>query len=154
MLYYGCKGGFYDSIRLTVFALCLLLIGAGAVPVPVNYAAGQDPLFSSSLSVGNYEAGAALTEMYLSTEHLDRQTEVVSYGREDGSGALEASMNSNFIGSAHLAWESADLGNGRRPMTVGRSVEDLTGVFSIQKFVQLWSNSTPGQVGIEWLPCV
>ena len=33
------------------------------------------------------------------------------------------------------------------------ATEDLTGVFSIEKFIQLWSNSTIGSVGSNWLPC-
>ena len=36
----------------------------------------------------------------------------------------------------------------------GRSVEDLTGVFAIQKFIQLWGNSTCGAISVDWLPCV
>jgi hypothetical protein len=36
----------------------------------------------------------------------------------------------------------------------GRSVEDLTGVFSIEKFIQLWGNSTCGAISVDWLPCV
>jgi hypothetical protein len=36
----------------------------------------------------------------------------------------------------------------------GRSVENLTGVFSIEKFIQLWGNSTCGAISVDWLPCV
>ncbi|NLX38099.1 MAG: hypothetical protein GXY73_01085, partial [Methanothrix sp.] len=36
----------------------------------------------------------------------------------------------------------------------GRSVEDLTGVFSIEKFIQLWGNGTCGAVQVDWLPCI
>ncbi len=70
-------------------------------------------------------------------------------------GGLEASINSNVIGQAHIAWQSFDPGttiNGRHPL-IGRSVEDLTGVFSIEKFIQLWSGSTPGEISVDWLPC-
>jgi hypothetical protein len=70
-------------------------------------------------------------------------------------GALEANINSNIIGNAHIAWQSVDPqmdSKGYHPIW-GRSVEDLTGVFSIQKFIQLWSNSTPGEVSVDWLPC-
>jgi len=36
----------------------------------------------------------------------------------------------------------------------GRSVEDLTGIFSIEKFIQLWGNSTCEAISVDWLPCV
>jgi hypothetical protein len=41
---------------------------------------------------------------------------------------------------------------GRHPI-YSRSAEDLTGVFNIEKFIQLWSNSTLQGLGIDWLPC-
>lgn len=40
-----------------------------------------------------------------------------------------------------------------RHAVYGRATEDLTGVFSIEKFIQLWSNSTLGIVRPNWLPC-
>jgi len=30
----------------------------------------------------------------------------------------------------------------------------LTGVFQIEKFIQLWGNSTCQEVSVDWLPCV
>jgi hypothetical protein len=36
---------------------------------------------------------------------------------------------------------------------LGRSIEDLTGVFSIEKSIQLWGNSTCGAIRIDQLPC-
>lgn len=144
-------------------ALMILMIAlvsiASAVPVPVNYAAGQDPRISESLFVGNYEAGASLSESYTHAEHLDRNTEVRtrSYGPSSPKGAqgsLEASINSNVVGVAHIAWQSVEHGQDGRPYSVGRSVEDLTGVFSIEKFIQLWSNMSAGQVSVDWMPCM
>jgi len=41
-----------------------------------------------------------------------------------------------------------------RHIEYGRSVEDLTGVFSIEKFIQLWGNSTCGAISVDWLPCM
>jgi len=35
----------------------------------------------------------------------------------------------------------------------GRGVEDLPSVFSIEKFIQLWGNSTCGAISVDWLPC-
>jgi hypothetical protein len=74
------------------------------------------------------------------------------------TGVLEANLNSNVIGVAHIGWISRDpLADNQlkgRHAEYGRSVEDLTGVFSIEKFVQLWGNSTCGAISVDWLPCV
>jgi hypothetical protein len=73
-------------------------------------------------------------------------------------GTLEANLNSNVIGVAHLGWISRDpLADSQlkgRHAEYGRSVEDLTGVFSIEKFIQLWGNSTCGAISVDWLPCM
>ena len=74
------------------------------------------------------------------------------------TGVLEANLNSNVIGVAHIGWLSrdpqADPQLKGRNAEYGRSVEDLTGVFSIEKFIQLWGNSTCGAISVDWLPCV
>lgn len=107
-----------------------------------------------------------MTESYSNVEKLNRNTQVTtrSYGDTSADrscagygagGGLEASINSQVIGQAHIAWQSVDPSvnvNGRHPL-IGRSVEDLTGVFSIEKFIQLWSGSRPGEVSVDWLPC-
>ncbi|MDD4651117.1 MAG: hypothetical protein PHQ34_02695 [Methanothrix sp.] len=128
------------------------------------------------LAVKNYDNGASLTEAYTDVEHLERNTQIKTgaYGLqsdpfnatgsdevlatspvEGQASVLEASINSNVIGRAHIAWQSYDPVASRmgRHELLGRSVEDLTGVFSIEKFIQLWSGSSPGEISIEWLPC-
>ena len=74
------------------------------------------------------------------------------------TGVLEANLNSNVIGVAHIGWISRDpMADNQlkgRHAEYGRSVEDLTGVFSIEKFIQLWGNSTCGAISVDWLPCV
>ncbi len=72
------------------------------------------------------------------------------------TGALEANFNSNVIGVAHIGWLSKDVATNckGRHYEWGRSVEDLTGVFSIEKFIQLWGNGTCGDVQVDWLPCI
>lgn len=114
------------------------------------------------LCVKNYDTGATLTESYTDFEQLDRNTEVrtrsggpVADACGGGGGALEASINSNVIGNAHIAWQSVDPnpdGKGHHQV-LGRSIEDLTGVFSIEKFIQLWADSRPGEISVDWLPC-
>ncbi len=143
--------------------------------MPVSYQTGTyDQKWVEKLCVQNYRIGAVLTEMYTHAEHLQKTTEVKTrgYGIDmDGSGdgatescpacctgVLEANLNSNVIGVAHIGWISRDpLADNQlkgRHAEYGRSVEDLTGVFSIEKFIQLWGNSTCGAISVDWLPCV
>jgi hypothetical protein len=152
--------------------------------MPVSYQTGTyDQKWIEKLCVQNYAIGAVLTEMYTHAEHLQKTTEVktrgydltipaVTYGigidssNRDGPypplpcciGALEANLNSNIIGVAHIGWISRDpMADDQlkgRHAEYGRSVEDLTGVFSIEKFIQLWGSSTCGAISVDWLPCV
>ncbi len=144
--------------------------------MPVSYQTGTyDQKWVEKLCVQNYRIGAVLTEMYTHAEHLQKTTEVKTRGygtaiqtdaqgfTSDGcpaccTGVLEANLNSNVIGVAHIGWISRDpLADGQlkgRHAEYGRSVEDLTGVFSIEKFIQLWGNSTCGAISVDWLPCV
>jgi hypothetical protein len=144
--------------------------------MPVSYQTGTyDQKWVEKLCVQNYRIGAVLTEMYTHAEHLQKTTEVktrgygnVVVGEEEGglqdgcpaccTGVLEANLNSNVIGVAHIGWISRDpMADGQlkgRHAEYGRSVEDLTGVFSIEKFIQLWGNSTCGAISVDWLPCV
>ncbi len=146
--------------------------------MPVSYQTGTyDQKWVEKLCVQNYRIGAVLTEMYTHAEHLQKTTEVktrgygsiatAGAGENDGwdgscpaccTGVLEANLNSNVIGVAHIGWISrdpiADPQLKGRHAEYGRSVEDLTGVFSIEKFIQLWGNSTCGAISVDWLPCV
>ncbi len=141
--------------------------------MPVSYQTGTyDQKWIEKLCVQNYRIGAVLTEMYTHAEHLQKTTEVKtrlyneSWGWGNGiwnppeccTGVLEANLNSNVIGVAHIGWISrdpqADNQLKGRHAEYGRSVEDLTGVFSIEKFIQLWGNSTCGAISVDWLPCV
>jgi len=155
-------------IFLMITAMALISGALGDMPKGYDAAmnnVGQNDI----LTVKNYDTGASLTEAYNDIEHLERNTQVNSraYGTEsaasDGNvadagslaGGLEASINSNVIGKAHIAWQSFDpIGSSKgRHQLLGRSVEDLTGVFSIEKFIQLWSDSRPGEISVDWLPC-
>ena len=136
--------------------------------MPVSYQTGTyDQKWVDKLCVQNYKIGAVLTEMYTHAEHLQKTTEVKTraYNSVDGpdatpccTGVLEANINSNVIGVAHIGWISRDpMADNQlkgRHAEYGRSVEDLTGVFSIEKFIQLWGNSTCGAISVDWLPCV
>ena len=149
--------------------------------MPVSYQTGTyDQKWVEKLCVQNYRIGAVLTEMYTHAEHLQKSTEVKTRGygfcpycgmehfdpigwwntlpAACCTGVLEANLNSNVIGVAHIGWISRDpLADNQlkgRHAEYGRSVEDLTGVFSIEKFIQLWGNSTCGAISVDWLPCV
>lgn len=134
--------------------------------MPVSYQTGEyNQKWIEKLCVQNYRIGAVLTEMYSHAEHLQKTTEVKTraYWNSNGSpacctGVLEANLNSNVIGVAHIGWLSRDpIASNQlkgRHAEYGRSVEDLTGVFSIEKFIQLWGNSTCGSISVDWLPCV
>jgi hypothetical protein len=142
--------------------IVVVLISSAHGELPLGfYSAMNDAGQKDVLSVRNYDSGAVLTEAYTNIEKLERNTQVStkSYGMDDSAadpgGSLEASISSNVIGSAHIAWQSVDPDTtikGRHPI-LGRSIEDLTGVFSIEKFIQLWSSSQPGEVSVDWLPC-
>jgi len=134
--------------------------------MPVSYQTGTyDQKWVEKLCVQNYRIGAVLTEMYTHAEHLQKTTEVKTRGyaanctiNDCCTGVLEANLNSNVIGVAHIGWLSRDPmpeNNLKgRHAEYGRSVEDLTGVFSIEKFIQLWGNSTCGAISVDWLPCI
>jgi hypothetical protein len=133
--------------------------------MPVSYQTGTyDQKWVEKLCVQNYRIGAVLTEMYTHAEHLQKTTEVKTRGYQNicvdncCTGVLEANLNSNVIGVAHIGWLSRDPEPSRllkgRHAEYGRSVEDLTGVFAIQKFIQLWGNSTCGAISVDWLPCI
>ncbi len=131
--------------------------------MPVSYQTGEyNQKWVEKLCVQNYKIGAVLTEMYSHAEHLQKTTEVKTRLYADNcvtnccTGVLEANLNSNVIGVAHIGWMSRDPAvniKGRHDEW-GRSVEDLTGVFSIEKFIQLWGNSTCGAISVDWLPCI
>jgi len=131
--------------------------------MPVSYQTGEyNQKWIEKLCVQNYKIGAVLTEMYTHAEHLQKTTEVKTRLYADNcinnccTGVLEANLNSNVIGVAHIGWMSRNpkVNIKGRHDEWGRSVEDLTGVFSIEKFIQLWGNSTCGAISVDWLPCV
>jgi len=133
--------------------------------MPVSYQTGTyDQKWIEKLCVQNYYIGAVVVEMYTHAEHLQKSTEVKTRrdcveettGCGNCTGALEANFNSNVIGVAHLGWLSKDpkVNTKGRHDEYGRSVEDLTGVFSIEKFIQLWGNDTCDAVQVDWLPCI
>jgi len=148
-------------IFLSLFAA--LSIAAAEMPVSFYQALGGMNT-EDTICVKNYDAGASFTESYSGFEHLDKETQVISRsfntsttgdGHSRGNASLEASINSNVIGKAHIAWQSRDMlaGVKGRHITYSRTADDMTGAFDVEKVIVLWSNSTPGSVSLDWLPC-
>ncbi len=150
---------------MSILFSILLLFSLAAADMPASfYQAMGNIRTEDTICIKNYDAGASVTESYKDFEHLDKETEIVSrsYNTSNnekdytrGNASLEVNLNSNVIGKAHIAWQSKDM----MPYYMGRhatyslATEDLTGVFRIEKFIQLWSNSTLGSVSLNWLPC-
>jgi hypothetical protein len=143
----------------------ILLISSAFADMPASfYQAMGNVKAENTICVKNYDAGASVTESYRDFEHLEKETEIVSrsYNTSNsekdytrGNASLEVNINSNVLGKAHLSWQSKELVPGFRGRheTYSHIVEDLTGVFDIEKFIQLWSNSTLDSVRLNWLPC-
>ena len=151
--------------KLIILAI-IITINLVAAEMPSSFYQALNTMKNQDvLSVKNYDAGASITEAYTDFEHLEKDTQVVSRsyntsGNEKdytrGNASLEASIDASVIGNSHIDWQSRDLlpdQMGRRAF-YSRAADAMTGVFNIEKFIQLWSNSTlKKSAGPEWLPC-
>jgi hypothetical protein len=148
-------------ITMICFAVSLVVVCIAASEMPSSfYTAMQNMRTENILCVKNYEAGASITEAYKDFESLEKETEIISRSatctnadKNCTPALLEATISSNVVGTAHVSWQSLDpipdhMG---RHFTYSRSIEDLTGAFSIEKFIQLWSNSTSENASLDWL---
>lgn len=144
-------------IAIIGIIIIAMAIAAAAEMPDAYYQAMSNMKTEDTLCVKNYNAGASVTESYTDFEYLHKDTSIVSRSRANSTdnAVLEASINSEVIGNAHIAWQSVNpaLNAWGRHAILSRSSEDLTGVFSISKFLQLWSNSTVEGTSIDWLPC-
>ena len=152
-------------MKLLIMLIVFALISLAAADMPASYYLAMNNMNTeNTLCVKNYDAGASVTESYTDFEHLDKETEVTSRSlntsdnendNSAGNATLDVHINANVVGKAHVAWQSKDILPDRagRHAVYSLAGEDLTGVFSIEKFIQLWSNSTIGSVGPNWLPC-
>lgn len=120
---------------------------------PVSYQTGTyDQKWVDKICVMNYDAGGVITEQYSQVESLQKSTEIRSIGNSTNS-SLEAYIDSNVIGVAHIGWLSREKRDNRY-FEIGRSVEDTIGVFSIGKQIQLLENKTEDSTRVDWLPCI
>lgn len=148
-----------SATSLAIAFLLLTIVAQAFEPVPADFTEFHNGRLTDTLSVGDYSTGAYFTESYTQTERLVRSTEVRTRSVASDQccgGGLEATIHSSFIGSAHIAWASVSpvTGDGGRHQEYGRSIEDLTGVFTIDKFIQFWGNSTCGEISVDWMPCI
>ncbi|HOT07909.1 MAG TPA: hypothetical protein PLI05_11630 [Methanotrichaceae archaeon] len=153
------------SIVILLF-LCMSSLSA-ADPItgytPVERSSMVDQMFPDpnklreTLAVINYDIGASFLESYRNTERLIKKTEVRTWTAGPGAcggGGLEANVRADVVGQARIAWMSWGKGTPAtkgRAIEYGRSVEDLTGAFSIDKFIQLNGNRSYGNLSIDWL---
>ena len=150
----------------TILIALIFVFSATAISAMPDsfYKAMSNMRTENTICVKNYDAGASFTESYRDFEHLERETEIESRSYNtsgsqsdltSGNASLEVRVRSNVQGKAHIAWQSRDILPDRmgRHATYSRASEDLTGVFNIEKFIQLCSNSTLGSTRTDWLPC-
>ena len=122
---------------------------------PVSYQTGTyDQKWTDKLCVINYDAGAAVTEDYTNAEHIEKSTDVMTSGNVTNND-LEMHINSNVIGVAHIGWVSKDTMQNEkgRFVEIGKSTEDLTGTFSVEKYIEMLQNSTNYEAQVDMLPC-
>ncbi len=144
------------AVIMMITMVSMISIAAAELPASF-YTAMNNMKNEDTLCVKNYDAGASITESYTDFESLHKDTQIVSKSKINSTNpaVLEASINSDVIGNAHIAWQSRSplVDSKGRHAVISRSSEDMTGVFSIEKFLQLWSNSTIEGLSIDWLPC-
>ncbi|HWQ19768.1 MAG TPA: hypothetical protein VN455_08320 [Methanotrichaceae archaeon] len=137
-----------------------LIIAAIFIQVITNVSGMvYDRKWSSSICIKSYGAGGTITEDYSNLESLNTQISANSTSLILGCGSdssLRAAINTYAIGQAHSAWSSVNpipnqLG---RHDVVSESSEDLTGVFSIIKTVNIGPNSTSDNSTLDWVPCL
>ncbi len=147
------------SLIFTAIAIPVL-ISIAAITVPPCQGTLYNQKWSSEICVKSYSAGAILTNDYSDAERLAEYTSVSASSNgpgcsPEGQPGLQARLRSNATDKLHSVWESvdpvADI-TGRHAL-ISRNIEDLTGIFSVDRFIQLWPNGTAGSTSVDWLPC-
>lgn len=152
------SGSFYDKTDFEMDAVANTINysqDAEFEYFPTSYQTGTfDQKWTDKLSVINYDAGAAVNEDYTNAEHIQKSTDVRTSGNITNN-ALEMHINSNVIGVAHIGWVSRDTKQDAKGkfVEIGRSSEELTGTFSIEKYIELLQNSTNYAAEVDLLPC-
>ncbi len=152
------SGSFYDKTDFEMDAVANTINysqDAEFEYFPTSYQTGTyDQKWTDKLTVINRDAGAAVTEDYTNAEHIEKSTDVMTSGNVTNN-ALEMRINSNVIGVAHIGGVSKDTKQSEkgRYVEIGKSSEDLTGTFSVEKYIELLQNSTDSEAQVDMLPC-
>lgn len=152
------SGSFYDKTDFEMDAVANTINysqDAEFEYFPTSYQTGTyDQKWTDKLTVINRDAGAAVTEDYTNAEHIQKSTDVMTSGNGTNN-ALDMHINSNVIGVAHIGWVSKDTKQSEkgRYVEIGKSSEDLTGTFSVEKYIELLQNSTDSEAQVDMLPC-
>jgi len=140
--------------RKLIALAIIITIALTAAEMPSSfYQAANKMKNQDILCVKNYDAGASITEAYTDFQYLEKETQVTSRsyntsGSEKdytrGNASLEASIEASVIGNSRIDWQSRELLPDKmgRHVFYSRASDAMTGVFSIEKFIQLWSNSS------------
>ncbi len=105
--------------------------------------------WSNKICVINYDSGSALSEIYTDAELIHRSTEILT-ARNTSYGNIEAGIDSTFIGRGRIAWATS-VRSDKRAIELSKSVDELTGAFSVKKYIDLDKRSgRPSRV--DWLP--
>lgn len=155
------RGTSGDLHTFLILAIALLFL------TDATFCRIYDRKWSSSICIQNYPAGASIHQAYSNAEHIRMNTDALSLVNPEGCPAsalspasdqthLEEGISSEVTGQGHLAWESVEPTPGPtgRHSRLSRSIEDLTGVFSVQTFLTLFPNTTAGETTVAWLPCL
>ncbi len=149
------RRGLSPIVLIVAVSVAICLAAAEMPPSFYDAMGGMTTL--DFLCVKNYDAGASITESYSDFQFLNKDTRIISRSAENRTNGsiLVASINSEVEGSAHLAWQSLDPDpdiQGRHAV-FSRSEENLTGIFTIEKIIELSNNNTSGEAALGWLPC-
>lgn len=140
--------------------MILALISLATLTMPLFAATLYNQKWNSLVCVKSYSAGALLTNDYSSAERLVESTSIEASSNGPGcpSGmpaGINADLRANVSGKLHSVSESAAVtaDNNGRHVVSSHNIQDVSGIFTVDRFIQLWSNSTVGSVSIDWLPC-
>lgn len=149
-----------NGLPKSISLIILAMISITSLTTPVSTAIQYAQKWNSDICVKSYSEGALLINDYNSAERLAEYTSVEA--RSSGTGCasngpagITAELSANVSGRLHSVSESIDAipDNKGRHAVLSRNIQDVAGIFTVDRFIQLWSNSTVGSVSIDWLPC-
>ncbi len=145
---------------LELILLIIMSLAAIALIIPPPAAIQYDQKWNSQVCVKSYSEGALLINDYSSAEYLSEFTSIGANSKSggcslNGTAGIKAELLANVSGKLHSVSESVDAAadNKGRHTVLSRNVQDVSGIFTVDRFIQLWSNSTAGSVSLDWMPC-